>query len=496
MPIQNSVGDVICGGGGAQGSVNGKLYPFASEGRGCFIDDDTILVQLAAGHVLARWRWRESDVPVVVDPPRGANAMAGGGGKWLADGAGYVYGSIPDWYGAALIGVAPDGTIAYYPNAQTGVGLVIVDPDGQVHAYADQIAKPAPQVVSAGVVIWERGAVGRDPLRPARTDAQGIQLVTVDGEDWLVYWAEPLGLVAQRDGATDGYLLGRDTWHYHARNVGGLLRVVWSVTDGEGPNDSRARIVNRTAPRVPLTVVGPPIDPPLPPLPPHPPLPPKDPTMPTAPNKFSVVQAVFAAHPEIDTRVDVVRGRITDYVVVALGGVPWGRKDRDKDPNNNNNSDDALCYRLSDGRFEIYDIINGGDGSAAWDYKGTFADGENGYFREVPGVTDPPVPPLPPGPGTSTPGAQIDVEIAALLKRIAAAETKVAQAEAKIAALEARPVGGGSVSLDGRRIALKSSLGKFICEDRGLMPFGDGSTPLRANRDAAGLYETFTIKEQ
>lgn len=264
MPLQNGRGDVLMGSGGSQGSVNGQVYPFASDGRGCWLDDDTILLQLSAGNVLATWRFRDGVAPVVLEPRRGANAMAGGGGHWLADVNGYVYGSIPDIPGAALIGVAPDGTLAYYPNAQSGIGLVIINPNGQALYYPAVVAKPAPQVVGAGVVIWERGAVGRPPLRPAMADAQGWQLVTVDGEDWIVYWSESVGLVAQRDGAKDGYLLGRGAWHYHARNVDGQLRIVWSVTDGEGPNDARAVVVDRTQPRVPL--VPPPPPPPPPPV--------------------------------------------------------------------------------------------------------------------------------------------------------------------------------------------------------------------------------------
>ncbi len=378
MPLQNGRGDVICGGGGSQGSVNGTLYPFASEGRGCFIDDDTILVQLAAGHVLARWRFRETDTPVVIEPRRGANAMFGGAGKWLADGPNYVYGSIPDTPGAASIGAAPDGTLAYYPNAQSGIGLVIVNPDGEVIEHLDKIAKPAPQVIGPGVVIWERGAVGRAPLRPARTDAQGWQLVTVDGEDWIVYWSEPLGLVAQRDGATDGYLLGRDTWHYHARNINGQLRVVWSVTDGEGPNDYRIRVVDRTAPRVPL--VG---DPPPPPPPPPPPTPPETKTMEMPANIYAVLRDVATKFKSMhqgsddDRREATKRGIETVHAKIP-GSERWQHKAAGP---GNPPSKDAAAY-IPDGPIEdrkqvrmfMFDLING----ATREMNGAPLNGEEG----------------------------------------------------------------------------------------------------------------------
>jgi hypothetical protein len=56
---------------------------------------------------------------------------------------------------------------------------------------------------------------------------------------------------------------------------------------------------------------------------------------------------------------------------------------------------DALTYLRSDGRFEIYDVINGGSGGAAWDVYGPFSQGENGYWVEQGGVVEPPKPPAP-----------------------------------------------------------------------------------------------------
>lgn len=149
-----------------------------------------------------------------------------------------------------------------------------------------------------------------------------------------------------------------------------------------------------------LVSSSPPTPTPVPPPVPPSPLPP----MPTAPNVLQTIREVFALHPEIDTKTDVVRGEMTDHVVRALGGRPWGRKDRDKNPTNNNNSDDALCYLLSDGRFEIYDIIDGSTGGPTFNYTGTFSEGENGHFRDVPPLNGPtPVPTPVPTPNTPPP---------------------------------------------------------------------------------------------
>lgn len=136
--------------------------------------------------------------------------------------------------------------------------------------------------------------------------------------------------------------------------------------------------------------------------------------MPVAPDKRHVVEAVFAAHPEINTKVDGERGKIMPFVVAALGGFPWGRKAKDQGKTVFN--EDGLTYKLPEpGMFEIYDIILGGDGKTtggqpAWDYKGTFRDGENGWFADIGGST---------GPGETKP-TQPASDIAARLSTIEA----------------------------------------------------------------------------
>lgn len=140
--------------------------------------------------------------------------------------------------------------------------------------------------------------------------------------------------------------------------------------------------------------------------------------MPTAPNQLAVVQSIITAHPEINRMSDGPfapnRGGITQLVAQQLGA-PWGRKS--KDGSDTNLSDDALCYRLSDGRFEIYDILSGGDGSATWGFAGTFRDGENGYFKPV--LSAPPQPP-------PVPPIDYAAEIEELKRRVKALEDKPA----------------------------------------------------------------------
>jgi hypothetical protein len=99
---------------------------------------------------------------------------------------------------------------------------------------------------------------------------------------------------------------------------------------------------------------------------------------PIAPNEMEAVENAMMEHPEIDPLDEDERGRLLDYACDDLGGEPWGRKARQADGGNKNT--DAMCYLRPDGRFEIYDAISGSDGSATWDYKGIFAQGENGWW--------------------------------------------------------------------------------------------------------------------
>jgi hypothetical protein len=106
-----------------------------------------------------------------------------------------------------------------------------------------------------------------------------------------------------------------------------------------------------------------------------------------APNRQSEVQKTIDEHPEIDTMgSDDERGKIINITCKRLNGSsdkPWGRKARQNDPANPNLNGDAICYMRSDGKFEIYDCISGGNGQSTWDAYGPFEMGQNGYWWPV-----------------------------------------------------------------------------------------------------------------
>jgi hypothetical protein len=237
----------------------------------------------------------------------------------------------------------------------------------------------------------------------------------------------------------------------------------------------------------PVVIVTPPPAPPV-----------KETSVATAsePNRVELVRSIMQQHPEVNTKVDGERGQITDFVVLALGGFPYGRKDRDKDPENNNNSDDALTKELDGGHFEIYDIING-DGTPSWDFKGVFAEGENGFFRLVhaPSPATPGTPTAPPAGGAlpASPGASLDAAIAALRVQLGSLAAEVASLK------NAKPAEAKAFSLDGVRIALKTDNGHFLTAG------GGGGGSVTAERPEAGKpvegyepggWETFTVVPQ
>jgi hypothetical protein len=274
MPLLNHRGDVIAGAGGVQGSLNGQPYPFQTFGGGAWLTDAEILVSVPDPSVEALLgTWNPSGPPSPVLMARGANDFAAGGGAFVAWLAGFgVWGDLetrlpPELVaqlpGAGTCGphaVADDGTIGYVPDRMNGYGLRLVSPEGDI-VEAPGILPWDVQVLGRGEAIYRGGAIGRLVPVPAVADAFAMRLVKLDdGEEWLVYWSDSVGFVAQLDGATDGYILGTSPtfFNHDATNVGGELVIAYSLTQGEGPNDIRVVPIDRSAARVPL-VAAPPV---------------------------------------------------------------------------------------------------------------------------------------------------------------------------------------------------------------------------------------------
>lgn len=252
----NERADVLMGGGGMPGSINQRPYPFGAWGRGAFLDNQTILVALAAAGG-AVYAWRPLEDPAgerleLVDG-RGFNAIAGGGGRFAAltvpAGAAVLYGSLGDRPGAGAADVAPDGTIAFKTSYHANYGITVVewrpDPDrpGVVVPIETEIADAFPvdvQALVGGRAVWRGGAHGRDPLRPTLPDAMNIRVAeNVAGVDVLAYWSNAASaLVVEDDGAGVGYMFRTQNGFDHdVVALNGVAILAASRTAGEGPED-------------------------------------------------------------------------------------------------------------------------------------------------------------------------------------------------------------------------------------------------------------------
>jgi len=222
----------------------------------------------------------------------GCNALYADGGVW----AGWLAGvGLFTSYGlhlpaAGLLGVGPDGELAYKPDHQSNGPAMVRERDGSEWLLSDGVVYDL-QLLGGGRALWTEGAdVVRTRNLPAPLVLPGgvwaPRAVVLDGVWWLCYYSGSAGVVLHPFNAFDGYVivpLGENAWHDAITLLPpSLARVVWSRTEGEGAGDIRWRDVNvALEPRVDLTP-APPIEPPEPPIePPEPPIePPVEPVEP------------------------------------------------------------------------------------------------------------------------------------------------------------------------------------------------------------------------
>lgn len=278
MPNLNRHAQAAMGKGSGPGSVDTVLIANPG-GESCWLDDHTVILQtLIDGH----WAvcYIDLDDPShtphpMTDPVRGANEIYAGGGRWLGFlSPGGMFGSIENDK-AVPRGAGSDGTLAYCRDYQSGLGLVLNAPDGSEFDVPNAGFTYHVQVLGPRAAVWFDGAnvqaYGIPAPRPA-LKAGRLRRVVVGTEVWLVYWhnvddALSRGLIAQIDGALDGYILNPNpTAFYHDANcpIGTTdLAVKWSYGSGEYPSDYRGGIVDRTQPRVVLHPVTPPVEEPI-----------------------------------------------------------------------------------------------------------------------------------------------------------------------------------------------------------------------------------------
>lgn len=310
-------------------------------------------------------------------------------GRWAAQDAAGVYGSWGEIPGAALMGgpapyasqlIGPDGSLIYKKIYHSRGPWRIRYVDGR-----DEEVIPgdgwAFQNLGAGKAIWlDMGNVlhGRSVGGPQVTC-------------YSIRWAE--GHLLRQDAVTgelvlDGHVVAPAA-DYHRPDLlirpDGSYLIVWSPDAGE----SQVRTLTLTPAELPRVGVPQPAPTPTPT-----PIPEPVPMSLIAPNEIDTVRRVMREHPEINTLDESQRGAILDYAAASLNAGrpgPWGRKSRN--PLGTDLNTDGLTFSRPDGRFEIYDAIDGTSGTATWEGYGPFRQGENGYWVPALPVTGAPQPP-------------------------------------------------------------------------------------------------------
>ena len=248
--LLNEKGEALCGAGGVPASVDGRPLP-VSVGGFAWLDADTVVGQDgsdAAGWKVVALNVRTSTKNVLAST--GASDVVGGGGRWQADlktNPTRCFGSLGDKPGACVYAAGPGGTIAWKRSYQAPSGLTLSSPGVPDVDVPD--ANPLDvHVLGPGMAVWsEPGrlrAIGR-PVPTTARPAGRTRVVTAAGDEWLVYFAEGTGLVAEVQG--EGYVLEPRAvaFNHDAVAVGDEVIVGWSTTQGERAGDLVTCAVSR-----------------------------------------------------------------------------------------------------------------------------------------------------------------------------------------------------------------------------------------------------------
>lgn len=253
MPfIEPESGDVEHGVGGGNASINNQA--FSSGGAGGWIDRDrAAFANGADGWIVSSYdkitgTIRRVDFGAGVVTP--ANTAYAGGGHvaaWLGSkGADRgLYSTIglraPD---AGLLGVGPDGALAYKPAYQSNGPTIVREVDGQEWTLTPGHAG-ALQLLGGRRAIWMEGfAVRVANLPTPEYHADGgiwkAQAAFVGGQWWICYYSGSKGIVLHPFASSArvfSILPTGDGWHAIAPMGPNLLRIVIAAHEGEQQGD-------------------------------------------------------------------------------------------------------------------------------------------------------------------------------------------------------------------------------------------------------------------
>lgn len=245
MPRLNSNGSVAMGIAGIQGSINGIPIPDA---RGPHWLDSSQVVFIDPSDV-GIWWYDTLTKRRELQSQNAANDLLANGNTWAAWLAGFgMYTStglvMTD---AGLLDVGPDGEIGYVVNRNNDVPINVRELDGSDWTLSD-IPIAELQLLGSRRALWRDFSFNFHTLNiPTPIILSGMKwhphAVFVQGEWWISYLSKTYGLVLHPFSSTKGYLiLPYSDFIYHPDMVNltdDVIRIAWSVTNGEGPTDYR-----------------------------------------------------------------------------------------------------------------------------------------------------------------------------------------------------------------------------------------------------------------
>lgn len=265
MAKLNRYGEVCGGVAGGWVSAKGVLYGKPGGGTN-WLTDDTIIYQVYReeyeqaglgnhGWLIESTNIRTGERKMVAN--RGANHIIAGGGRWcawLGDAETGVYGALESSV-AGIAAAGRDGTLGIIPDYQSGLGILLYAPNGEVTAGpADQPCQYGLQILGPDSAIWtDRGIIqGINAAAPKQAAHawNGIAL-NIGGEDWITYFTEDYGQILHPYNELSGYVVepGPHVFWPDAIVVDNRIRVAFSWTQGETIESIRVLDFDITKPR-------------------------------------------------------------------------------------------------------------------------------------------------------------------------------------------------------------------------------------------------------
>jgi hypothetical protein len=268
----NSRGQVAHGVGGGAASIDNQAVACCGGGA-VLVDDDTVIYQVCGdvtvnngGCILGTLNLRNGQRATVSD--RGANAVYGGGGVWVAWLGGYgTYTSTGQVFPSSAPGaVGPDGSIALKVDYYSYGPWDVLERNGSRWRLTDGDAYGV-QLLGNGRAVWYEGGALHTRGLPAPQSLPGVTWWTrttfVNGSPWIMYQSANAGgkLVVHPYTSLEGYVItqGNDTFGPDFVQLGNKLRIAYGAREGEQPGEVVVTDVDLSAPRTNLsTLIAPP----------------------------------------------------------------------------------------------------------------------------------------------------------------------------------------------------------------------------------------------